>query len=265
MVVLMCCSTSLAAAPDQAAGRPAAATRTVDHSLFDGLLRRHVVGGLVDYAAFARAPELARYLALLDAARPEALPRDEQLAYWINLYNAATIHLINKHGENESIRNINKSFGVLKLSGPWSERFVRAGGSVYTLDEVEHEIIRKRFGEPRIHFALVCAAVGCPPLRSEAYTGARLNEQLDDQARAFLLRSPEKNRVDLSRRTLYVSKIFGYYKEDFGGDHRAIGRYIARFHPEGPEKNLLLSGEFMLEETEYDWTLNGQEKAPTRR
>ena len=247
------------------AGGVPADTQTVDHSLFDTLLRRHVAGGLVDYEAFARAPELARYLDLLDKARPDGLPRDEQLAYWINLYNAATIHLINKHGERESIRNINKSFGVLKLKGPWDERFVRAGGAVYTLDEIEHGIIRKRFAEPRIHFALVCAAMGCPPLRSEAYTADDLDDQLEDQARIFLLASPGKNRIDLADGTVYVSKIFGYYSEDFGGNQQAIGRYIGGFHPEGPAKRLLLSGDFKMVETDYDWTLNSHAKAPAGR
>ncbi|HUG54862.1 MAG TPA: DUF547 domain-containing protein [Vicinamibacteria bacterium] len=247
------------------AGAAAAPAQTVDHSLFDGLLRRHVTEGLVDYGAFARAPELARYLDLLDRVRPDTLPRDEQLAYWINLYNAATIHLVNKHGERESIRNINKSFGLLRLKGPWRERFVRAGGALYTLDDVEHGIIRKRFAEPRIHFALVCAAMGCPPLRAEAYTGEALDDQLEDQAELFLLRTPQKNRVDPAGGKVYVSQIFRWFSEDFGGSREAIGRYIAGFYPEGPEKQRLLSGDFDLIETDYDWTLNRQEKAPSRR
>ncbi|MFN2567708.1 MAG: DUF547 domain-containing protein, partial [Gemmatimonadaceae bacterium] len=181
---------------------------TSDHGVFDMLLRRHVADGLVDYDAFARAPEFRQYLDALARTDPERLPPAEQLALWVNAYNAYTIHLVNAHGERESIRNINRSLGLLRLKGPWKERLARVGGCVYTLDEVENAIIRKRFREPRIHFALVRAARGCPPLRSEAYRGERLDAQLEDQARRFLLESPEKNRVDVASRTVYVSPIF---------------------------------------------------------
>ena len=138
------------------------------------------------------------------------------------------------------------------------------GGRAYTLDEIEHEIIRKRFNEPRIHFALVCAAMGCPPLRGEAYVGARLNEQLVEQARVFITRSPTKNRVDLGTRTVYLSPIFvGFrdYIKDFGGSEAAVGRFIARYFPTGPERDLLQRGDFKVETTNYDWTLNSQAKA----
>ena len=133
---------------------------------------------------------------------------------------------------------------------------MRAAGRVISLDDVEHGIIRKEFKEPRIHFALVCAALSCPPLRSEAYTGDALFNQLQDQARIFLLQSPAKNRVDVPARTVYASRIFDYYKEDFGGTDAAIGRYLAGFHPPGPARSLLETGSFRLEFTEYDWSLN---------
>jgi len=138
----------------------------------------------------------------------------------------------------------------------WKEEIVRAGGKTVSLDHVEHEIIRKQFREPRIHFALVCAARGCPPLRPEAYTGARLDAQLEDQARAFLARSPDKNRVDVPSRTVYLSPILDWYRDDFGGTRQAVGRYVARFFPEGPAKELLQSGDFELKYTDYDWSLN---------
>jgi hypothetical protein len=150
----------------------------------------------------------------------------------------------------------------MALKGPWHEKLVRAGGRVYDLDDVEHDIIRKQWKEPRIHFALVCAAMGCPPLRSEAYTGAKLEEQLAEQARLFLLESPAKNRVDLKEGTVYGSMIYvKYYREDFGGTDAAIGSYLAGYYPDGPEKQLLLSGKFKLVPTPYDWTLNSQAKA----
>jgi hypothetical protein len=139
---------------------------------------------------------------------------------------------------------------------------VKAGGKVYHLDNVEHDIIRKQWKEPRIHFALVCAAMGCPPLRSEAYTGAKLEEQLEGQAKLFLTNTPAKNRVDVKTGTVHGSMIYvKYYREDFGQTDAAIGKYLAGFYADGAEKQLLLSGKFKLVETEYDWTLNSQEKA----
>jgi hypothetical protein len=232
-----------------------------DHAPFDSLLRRHVVDGMVDYDAFRTAPAFAAYLDALGRQDPAALSRDEQLAFWINAYNAWTIRLIVSHDERESIRNINRSFG-LRLKGPWSERLAKIGGTTYTLDDIEHGIIRPRYGEPRIHMALVCAAMGCPPLRSEAYTGARLDAQLEDQAMAFVARSPEKNRVDVATRTWHHSPIFAWYKADFGGSLAAAARAAARWLPPGSaERAVLESGNARFRETPYDWTLNSQANA----
>jgi hypothetical protein len=226
------------------------------HAAFDALLRQNVDRGLVDYDAFARSEEFGRYLGGLATARLDGLSEADRLAFWINAYNAYTIQLINSHEERESVKNINKTLGFLRLKGPWSEKIVRAAGRTLTLDDVEHEIIRKQFDEPRIHFTLVCAALGCPPLRSEAYTGTRLEEQLEDQARTFLRDSPAKNSVDVAEGTVWVSPILIWYKGDFGGSDEGLGRFLGRYWPDGPEKALLESGRFRLRETEYDWTLN---------
>ena len=237
----------------------AAESATFDHSAFDALLRKHVVDGMANYDAFKASPEFPKYLDALAKADPAALDDQERLAYWINVYNAYTIALINAHQERVSIRNINKTFGIA-AKGPWRELLVKAGGQVYHLDNVEHGIIRKEWKEPRIHFALVCAAMSCPPLRSEAYTGAKLDGQLTDQARRFL-GTPAKNRIDLRTATVYGSPIFvSYYREDFGSSDKAIGHYLAQFYPDGPEKQLLLSGKYKLIATDYDWTLNSQEQ-----
>ncbi|MEP7381289.1 MAG: DUF547 domain-containing protein [Gemmatimonadota bacterium] len=236
-----------------------AGAQAFDHSTLDALLARHVVNGMVDYDAFASAPTFRTYLASLARQDPALLARDEQLAFWINAYNAYTIALIVQHKERRSIRNINKTLWF-KLKGPWGEALARVGGKDYTLDDIEHTIIRPTYREPRIHFALVCAAMGCPPLRSEAYTGARLERQLDEQARIFITQSPTKNRVDVANKTLYHSMIFAYYKADFGGSLEAAARFMAHWYPEGgPERLLLTGGDFKAVETDYDWTLNSQE------
>lgn len=233
-----------------------ASTAAIDHAPFDAMLRAHVTDGLVDYEAFARDPRFPAYLESLRRARLGGRSADERLAFWINVYNAYTIQLIVVKEERESIKNINRTLGLLRLKGPWSERLVRAAGRDLTLDEVEHEIIRKEFREPRIHFALVCAAIGCPPLRSEAFVAARLDAQLRDQGERFLRQSPAKNRVDVASGTVHVSPIFTWYKEDFGGSDAAVGRFIAGWYPPGPERALLESGRFRLRETDYDWRLN---------
>lgn len=234
--------------------------QTVDHSAYDRLLKAHVVNGLVDYDAFKADPAFAGYLKLLAATNPASLPRTEQLALWINAYNAYTIQLINNKGERESIRNVNKSLGFLKFKGPWSEAFAVVGGKTYSLDDIEQRTIRPTFREPRIHFALVCAAIGCPPLRSEAYTSARIEAQLNEQAVKFLTQTPSKNRVDVASRTVYHSQVFTFsnYLNDFGGSKAAMGRFIARYYPAGPEKSLLESGDFTAVKTDYDWSLNSQ-------
>ncbi len=236
------------------------AAQTVDHAPFDALLRAHVVDGAVNYDAFKSDPGFAAYLATLDRVQTATLSEPEQLAFWINVYNAYTIQLIVSKNERESIRDINKSFGLLKLKGPWSEKIVKAAGRSLTLDEVEQDIIRPQFNEPRIHFALVCAAIGCPPLRSEAFTAAKLESQLEDQGRIFIRQSPEKNRVDVASRTVFVSMVFTWYKEDFGGSDKSLGRYLAKWYPAGPERALLESGDFKVVRTEYDWTLNSPAK-----
>jgi hypothetical protein len=183
------------------------AQATFDHAAFDALLHAHVRNGMVDYDAFAASPAFAAYLGRLAAFDPASLSPSDQIAFWIDAYNAYTIQLVTAHHERESIRNINKSFGFIKGHGPWTEQIAVVGGKSYGLDDIEQDILRKRYHEPRIHVALVCAAMGCPPLRSEAYVGSRLDAQLDDQARIFVLQSPSKNRVDVATRSGITSTI----------------------------------------------------------
>ncbi|MDQ2664583.1 MAG: DUF547 domain-containing protein [Gemmatimonadota bacterium] len=246
-------------APSRSSAQP-----NFDHAAFDALLHAHVRNGMVDYDAFAAAPAFAAYLGQLAAFDPTPLSQSDQVAFWINAYNAYTIQLINAHHERESIRNINKALGFIKGYGPWKERIAVVGGTSYGLDDIEQDILRKRYHEPRIHVALVCAAMGCPPLRSEAYVGSRLDAQLDDQARTFVLHSPSKNRIDVAARIVYLSPIFVEFRDyinDFGGTEAAVGKFIARYYPAGAERDLLASGQYRVEKTPYDWTLNSQANA----
>ena len=241
-------------APALAAPAPTAPRVAIDHSAFDGLLRAHVTDGLVDYDAFRDAAAFRRYLASLERASLAGADDEERLAFWINVYNAYTIQLLNSRKQRNSIRDINKVLGVT-LKSPWAEPIVKADRRTLTLDDVEHEIIRKQFKDPRIHVALVCAAMGCPPLRSEAFTADRVDAQLDDQARRFLAQRA-KNRVDVPSGTVYGSPIFTWYREDFGGTLEGVGAFWARYVPAGPEQELLRSGKFRWVDTEYDWRIN---------
>lgn len=234
------------------------------HAPFDALLHQYVRDGLVDYGAFARSAPFAQYLGTLGHTNPARLPRAEQLAFWINAYNAYTIQQINAHGERASIRNINRTFGMLSTGGAWKEPMAVIGGRAYTLDQIEHAQIRPVFHDARVHFALVCAARGCPPLRSEAYRGDALEQQLDDQARRFLTMSPAKNRVDVASATAFLSPIFKWYAKDFGATDVERQQFIARFLPAGPARTLLAAGRAQVEWTPYDWSLNIQTAAGTR-
>ena len=169
----------------------------------------------VDYAKIKRAPQaLDGYLSTLSAVPSEAYEKfstDEKLTFLINAYNAFTVKLIIEHYPVRSIKKIGGAF-----SSPWKVKFFKLLGKERYLDELEHEIIRKQFNEPRIHLALVCASKGCPALR--AYDAKKLNEELDHTTNVFL-RDPQRNRYDPASKKLELGKIFDWYGEDFVKKH----------------------------------------------
>jgi hypothetical protein len=223
------------------------------HAALDSILKARVAQGLVDYKGLKaeRAP-LDEYLAEageVPMADFQQWTREEQLAFLINAYNGATLQLIIDGYPLDSI----KSLGSL-VKSPWSKDTVLLFGKKISLDTLEHKIIRKNYKEPRIHFALVCAAMGCPPLRGEAYTGARLEEQLDAQTKEFLT-TPEKNRVDSEKKTLWLSPIFKWYGEDFETTSKSLAAFVAPYVGAAEGTNL---EDYSIEYTDYDWSLNEQ-------
>jgi hypothetical protein len=216
----------------------------------------------VDYAAIKANPALLRsYLVSVAAVGTNDFAgwdRSDRLALLLNLYNAATVQLVSEHYPIEGIRKI----GLVPGSA-WKRKFIRFGGRTISLDDLEHLIIRPGYGEPRIHFALVCAAKGCPPLRSEPYIGDRLAIQLDDQTRLFLS-DTDKNRFDPKTRTLWLSPIFDWYGSDFTTDRRTLPGFVAPYLP-GTAASALRSvtAPPRIRFTEYDWSLN--DAAPVRR
>ena len=224
------------------------------HARYARVLRNFVTNGLVDYARLKAAPdELDPYLNEVAAVRREdfaAWSRDDRLALLLNLYNARTLRLIIDHYPLKSIRDI----GVLP-GAAWRQLVVRFGGQIMTLSHLENSVIRSEYPEPRIHFALVCAALGCPTLRSEPYEGGRLGEQLDDQARRFLAEA-EKNRFDAATDTLWLSPIFNWYKDDFTSSGGSPADYVKPFLPKESAQRLGHSPQVRVRYTKYDWRLN---------
>ena len=232
--------------------RPAA----FEHGDFNALLADVVdARGFVDYAALVQRPApLDSYLRRLAATDPSGLPEADRLAFWINVYNAYTLQLVVDNYPVESILDVVSGPFIPTVNSPFRVDFVRVGGETMTLDEVEHSVIREEFDEPRIHFAVVCAARSCPPLRAEAYTGDALDAQLDDQARTFL-HNPDKNRVPSGDGTIALSKILDWYAGDFGGSGEAVQAAIAPYF-EGEVRATLEQGGYDTEYLDYDWSLN---------
>mgnify|MGYP001611975455 CR=1 FL=1 len=228
------------------------------HARFARVLDAAVKEARVDYAKLKAAPaELDGYLkdvAAVPAAEFARWGEADRLALLLNLYNAQTLRLITDRYPLPSIRSI----GVLP-GAAWRERIVRQGGQILTLSHLENKIIRVDYREPRIHFALVCAAAGCPPLRSEPYVGVRLNEQLDDQTRRFLA-SSEKNRFDVATSTLHLSPIFKWYEQDFIAPAGSLAAYVKPFLPEAQRDALADPAKVKMRYTDYDWALNDRKQ-----
>lgn len=231
-----------------------AADFDLTHARFATALKNTVRDGQVDYARLKSDPaDLDVYLRDLASVSKEDFAkwsREDRLATWINLYNAHTLRLILDHYPLQSIRSI----GVLP-GAAWRELLVRFGGRIMSLDHLENKIIRPESKEPRIHFALVCAAKGCPPLRSEPYVGARLDSQLDEQARQFLA-TPKQNRYDPIARILWLSPIFDWYEEDFTDAAGSLLAYAKPFLPPSSQADLDGGEKVRIRFTEYDWGLN---------
>jgi hypothetical protein len=232
----------------------------VDHSPFSNILQSHVRDGRVDYAALCHDERLAEYLAVLSAVDPAKLP-DEQskLAFWINSYNAFTLKVICDDYPVESINDLHFGgliIGTVLNKTVWDRKFIVIGGAKLSLNNIEHDIIRKEFEDPRIHFALVCAAKSCPPLRSEAFVAKRLNEQLDDQGRVFLM-DESKNRFSVDTNVAYLSKILDWYGDDFGKSREQRLLAIAPFLPAEIADNITADPEaWRVSYLDYDWSLN---------
>ena len=230
------------------------------HAEFSRLLARYVDDqGRVDYAQLQQHADttLGPYLNQLASTNPAQLSRDAQLAFWINAYNALALKTIIDHYPVENIWATTPGPAKPgKEENPFKKKIAEVADTARTLDEIEHQIIRERFDDPRIHFAVVCAATSCPPLRQEAYTGPRLDAQLDDQARTFL-HNEQKNKIPVDEDRIALTRILKWFGSDFGPSTDAVQQYIARYF-EGSVRERLSQAEYQVEFLPYDWSLNAQ-------
>ncbi len=202
---------------------------------------------LVNYKELkSNASTLNQYLQTLERLTKEefkSFTNKQKLSFWINAYNAYTLKIVIDHYPVKSIKEIKSGWFS---SGPWSKEFILLFKDKISLDHIEHEIVRKQFNEPRIHFALNCASIGCPSLYQEAFSASKLEEQLDQSALHFL-KNKDKNFVKGS--TLHVSKIFKWYGDDFNSQFESFENYIIQ-NLNLPKKN------YQIEYNDYNWNLN---------
>jgi hypothetical protein len=231
---------------------PTSNAAPISHEIFNTLLKKYVSDkGVVNYGGFKKEQkELKKYLDLIsDNAPAKNWSKDERLAYWMNAYNAFTIQLIldNSGQDLTSIKDIGSKIKIPFVNTPWDVKFIEIGGKKMDLNNIEHGIIRKQFNEPRIHFALVCAAKSCPPLRNEAFTADKLEAQLSNQAEKFINDS-SKNKISKSEVT--ISKIFDWYGMDF--KPTPIIEVLNKY------SKTKIDSKAKVKYADYDWSLNGK-------
>ncbi len=263
LALLLTAAPSLAAADPVGAVWPAerrVSLDKVDHAAFTALLAKYVdADGFVDYRGWkanaADRKALNGYLALLGKGDPsQPTTKAAKLAFWINAYNALTLEGMLRVYPTTSIRNHTAKFFGYNV---WEDLPLQVGAKTYSLDTIEHKILRK-LGEPRIHFAIVCASVGCPTLRNEAYTPANVDAQLTANARDFFAR-PKHFTFDPRTKTATVSSILDWFGEDFGDSPGAILTRVKPYLPKDVRAAATAPG-VSLEFRDYDWSLNDQAK-----
>lgn len=242
-------------------GAPAA---LADADAYRALLAAYVGPGpkginLVDYAKWKRSGadmrRLTTYLAQMQAAKPSAMRRSEAFVFWINLYNAATLKVVLDRYPVKSIRDIKSEgaglFDFKALNGPWRTKLLKVEGNTLSLDDIEHDILRPTFKDPRIHYALNCASLGCPNLKPTPWTSDSLEADLDAAAHAYI---NHWRGVSVGADGLRVSSIYDWYSEDFGGSDRALIAHFRRYAE--PSLAQKLKSKSSIAGHAYDWALN---------
>ena len=213
--------------------------KMIDHNAFTTLLKKYVTAdGVVDYKGFKKEQaKLQAYITSLSENMPtDNSSKKEKLAYWINAYNAMTVDLIVRNYPLKSIKDIND---------PWEQKLWTLDGNKYDLETIEHEILRK-MNEPRIHFAIVCASFSCPKLDNQAFTADKLEAQLTRVTKAFLA---DKNRNEISEKSIKISKIFDWFSKDFT-ENRSLIDFLNQY------SEVTISPKAKKRFKDYNWALN---------
>lgn len=257
------------ATPAELGRYSASSTATVDHTAWTTLLQRYVKASSdginrVDYAGFKSSGHktLKSYIKTLEAVDPRTLGRNEQFAFWANLYNAKTIDVVLNNYPIDSIRKISINeglFGYLKKSvgagGPWKAKIMTVAGTKLSLDNIEHDIMRPVFKDPRVHYAVNCASYGCPNLARTALTGATLDQQLDEGAVAFV---NHPRGIAVTNGKVTASSIYQWFQKDFGGTAQGVLAHANKYA--SPELKAKLKGVSEISSFAYDWSLNDTSK-----
>ncbi len=247
---------------DRVYAQNVASNQSLSYQPYDQILKTYIKGLRVDYQSLqsnrSQLDSFNTALGNVNNATYNSWSEQDKIAFLINAYNSFTLEsIIDQTPIKKSIRDI---------PGVWKRRKFKVAGQLKTLDNIEHDILRKQFNEPRIHMALVCAAKSCPPLRKEAYTGKKLNAQLDDQTRRFLA-SPHGFKIDRSAKRVYLSSIFKWFGEDwlktysvdgkFAGNakQRAVLNFVSKYLNQS-DRDFLIKGDYKISYLRYDWSLN---------
>jgi hypothetical protein len=233
------------------------ATGEPDHGPWAELLTRHLQkdGDGINRLAYADVTTadrdaLKRYLDAMAGVVPADLNRDAQFAYWVNVYNALTVDVVLDHYPVETIRDIDISPGWF-ADGPWGKKLITVDGADLSLDDIEHRILRPIWRDPRVHYAVNCAALGCPNLRPRPFTADRLDRMLTDGARAYV---NHPRGANMTGDGLVVSSIYVWFQADFGGDDAGVIGHLKRYAE--PGLAAALSAANGIADHRYDWTLN---------
>jgi len=228
-----------------------------DFSGWDTLVKKHVgpttIAGVrlagVDYPAIQKDPAYSKLVADLKSFSPATLKTPkEKMTFWINVYNIMAVKMVVDHYPVDSIKDAGSLFGSV-----WKKKVGVVGGKEVTLNDIEHEILRK-MGDPRIHVAIVCASVSCPDLRKEAYTADRLDSQLDDQMKRFLENPRKGLQVNHKNGRILLSKIFDWFEGDFKAQGGVL-KFVTAYAPASAQKGLK-NGKLKISYLDYNWNLN---------
>lgn len=233
---------------------PSSATQ-VDHSPWGALLARYLRPGPVNLFAYGEVTAsdkaaLEGYLARLSGTAVSDLTRDEQFAFWVNLYNALTIEVVLDHFPIETIRDIDISPGLF-ADGPWGAKLIKVEDEPVSLDDIEHRILRPIWADPRIHYAVNCASIGCPNLQPEPFNADNKDALLERGAREYV---NHPRGAALNGRRLRVSSIYEWFKEDFGGSDAGVIAHLRTYAEGELAEGLAYAREIASDD--YDWRLN---------